>query len=127
MILVVSTREPEVDLNLFIKPFRREAWIGIGACISAILGLAVLPNFMLSNYFSTQGFRLFVTTGWLFFVLLQIYYSGTLTMFFTSEAPLQFETMHDVIQAYPHWKLLHQRGTEYYIMKEVAVGKTQPF
>ena len=121
--MVANPRDPEVDLDLFIRPFRREAWIGITVCTSVILGMTVIPYFILGNYFSTHGFRLFVLTGWLFFVLLEIYFSGTLTMFFTSEAPFPFETVEDVMRAYPKWKLKYEKGTEYHIIKEVVNGK----
>ena len=38
-------------------------------------------------------------------MLLEIYYSGALTMFFSTKAAIPFETMRQVIQAYPDWKL----------------------
>ena len=42
-----------------------------------------------------------VLFSWYFFNLLNAYYGGAMTMFFTSEATLPFETMKDVIGAYP--------------------------
>ena len=121
--MVANPRASEAALDLFIRPFRREAWIGISVCLSLILGMSILPYFSLRDYFSTNGFRLFAIIGWLFFVLLEIYFSGTLTMFFTSEAPFPFETVEDVIRAYPNWKLKYPKGSEYFIIKEVATGK----
>ena len=41
------------------------------------------------------------------FLLVQIYYSGALTMFFTSEVPLPLETTKEVIRS-PDWKLIYQ-------------------
>ena len=122
-VLVVSQREPAIDYDLFIRPFRREAWYGIAACICVLLGMVVLPYYIRRDYFSTNGFRLIVTTGWLFFVLLEVYYSGTLTMLFTNEAQLTFETVQDVVKAYPSWKLMHQKGSEFQITREIANGK----
>ena len=45
------------------------------------------------------------TSAWLFFVLLNAYYGGALTMFFTSEIPIPFNTIEQVMDAYPTWKL----------------------
>ena len=42
------------------------------------------------------------------FLLVQIYYSGALTMFFTSETPLPFETTKEVIRSHPDWKMVYQ-------------------
>ena len=121
--MVANLRKPELDLDLFIRPFRREAWLGITACISVILGMTVIPYFILGNYFSTHGHRLFVITGWLLFVPLEIYFGGVLTMYFTTEASFPFETVEDVIRAYPKWKLKFQKGTEYHIIKDVVNGR----
>ena len=46
--------------------------------------------------------------GWIMFLLVQIYYSGALTMFFTSETPLPFETTKEVIRSHPDWKMVYQ-------------------
>ena len=50
--------------------------------------------------------------GWSFFVLINAYYGGALTMFFASEVGLPFETMRDVLKAVPTWTLLHLSGSE---------------
>ena len=124
-VLVISPTPAEFDLDLFIRPFRREAWIGICMSIAAILITAFLPYLYIRDYFSTHGFRLFVITGWLFFVVLEIYYGGVLTMFFTSNTPLPFKTPADVMKAYPGWKLLYEAGDEFIILRDVAKGKNK--
>ena len=52
------------------------------------------------------------TTGWIFFVLLNAYYSGALTMFFTTELRIPFNSVEEVMKAYPDWKLQIQAGSE---------------
>lgn len=49
---------------------------------------------------------------WYFFVLLNAFYGGALTMFFTSVASIPFENVRDVMRAYPEWNLLMLKGNE---------------
>ena len=50
--------------------------------------------------------------GWSFFVLINAYYGGALTMFFASEIALPFETLRDVLKAMPSWTLLVHDGNQ---------------
>lgn len=52
------------------------------------------------------------TTGWIFFVLLNAYYSGALTMFFTTELRIPFNSVEEVMEAYPDWKLKFMSGND---------------
>ena len=52
------------------------------------------------------------TTTWLCFVILEAFYGGALTMFFTSEVTIPLETTTDVLQAYPSWKLKFMDGNQ---------------
>ena len=58
---------------------------------------------------------------WYFFVLLNAFYSGAMTMFFTSETTLLFETERDVIKAYPDWNLMLLKGNEFLFISKVYV------
>ena len=62
-----------------------------------------------------------ISTG-IFFVLLNSFYGGAMTMFFVNEAALPFENIHQVIRAYPEWELLVQNGTESVYMEHVKQG-----
>ena len=48
-ILVVSPRPPEYDTDLFIRPFSRKAWIGLGLFIAAISAVVTLPTFLITG------------------------------------------------------------------------------
>ena len=63
-----------------------------------------------------------VLFSWYFFNLLNAYYGGAMTMFFTSEATLPFETMREVIKAYPSWKLMMQSGNEITFISKAMDG-----
>ena len=52
-------------------------------------------------------------------MIIEIYYEGALTMFFTTESAINFNSIRDVIRAYPDWKLMMQHGTEIYFLPYV--------
>lgn len=47
-----------------------------------------------------------------FFILINTFYGGAMTMFFTSEVSLPFETIRDVMKNYPSWNLMVNGGNE---------------
>ena len=51
---------------------------------------------------------------WTFFVLINAYYGGAMTMFFVSEISLPFETLRDVLQEFPSWNLMFIDGNDNY-------------
>ena len=63
-----------------------------------------------------------LASSWYFFVLLNAFYGGALTMFFTSETTLPFETERDVIRAYPDWNLMLQEGNEFLFLSKAMAG-----
>ena len=54
------------------------------------------------------------TSGWFFFVLINAYYGGALTMFFVSEITLPFNTIRDALKAFPSWNFMYQAGNDAY-------------
>ena len=61
------------------------------------------PSTIPSN---SDSFQIASLSGWFFFVLLNAFYGGALTMFFVSLPTLPFEDIISVLQAYPDWKLV---------------------
>ena len=100
-VLAVTPRLPEVDLGLFIRPFRREAWFAALGVLAGVILLVTIPFWWNSTYDSSESFMITKTSGWCFFMLINAFYGGALTMFFTTQVDLPFETMRDVMQAYP--------------------------
>jgi hypothetical protein len=45
-------------------------------------------------------------------LLLNAFYGGAMTMFFTSTISIPFEGIVDVMRDYPTWKLMFYKGTE---------------
>ena len=60
--------------------------------------------------------------GWGAFLLLEVFYSGALTMFFSTELSLPFETILDVMRAYPDYKLITQTNNQVYFIYKVQDG-----
>lgn len=67
------------------------------------------PLLFTYQYFS---YMIASLSSWLFFVLIQAYYGGALTMFFTSEIPIPFNNIYDVMKDYPTWNLRMRAGNE---------------
>jgi hypothetical protein len=111
-VLAVIPKPPEVDPGLFIRPFRDDTWQGIG--IMSAIGILFLfvPWIIIKDYFDMTANKIVLTSGWFFFVLINAYYGGALTMFFVSEITLPFNTIRDVLKAYPDWKMVHVKGSE---------------
>ena len=77
-----------------------------------ILVILMIPYTLISYYESTQGYMITSTCGWMFFVLVNAFYGGALTMFFTSELSLPFNSIEDVMRAYPAFKLKMMAGND---------------
>ncbi len=54
--------------------------------------------YVLQAYEYQESHQIASTTGWIFFTLLNAYYGGALTMFFTSEVTLPFDNAREVSQ-----------------------------
>ena len=111
IVLAMEPRWPEVDLGLFVRPFTDELWqfIGIGV---VFITVSLAAMFAISGFKDTTGLQVARISAWMFFVVLEAYYEGALTMFFSSEFTVPFETQRDVIRAYPRYKLMMQDGND---------------
>ena len=76
--------------------------------------LMVVPCLCVRKYTETTAFNIITTAGWFFFVLINAYYGGALTMFFVSEITLPFNTIRDALMAFPGWKIMYQAGNDAY-------------
>jgi hypothetical protein len=107
--LVLTPKNPEIDFGLFTRPFTHNSWTAVWfttfiMAVSITVVQRTVPN--------THGLKIMVTSMWYFFMLLSAYYGGAMTMFFTSENTTPFNSIYDVIQAHPDWKLVFGDGEE---------------
>ena len=48
--------------------------------------------------------------GWLLFVVSHAYYSGAMTMFFSTKEPPPFESAAEALDLHPRWKMVMSEG-----------------
>ena len=54
-----------------------------------------------------SGFRIVTTSGWVFFTVINAFYGGALTMFFSSPPDIPFEDFRGAVAEYPTWKTMY--------------------
>ena len=110
-VLAFRPEQSNIDLSLFTRAFVWDTWISL-LSISSTIFLAFI---MVKTYGITEkmnGIKIMTFIWWLLFTIVYSYYCGVLTMYFATPAPIPFETMSDVVQAYPNWKLMFIDGDE---------------
>ena len=110
-VLVATPNVHNIDIGLFLRPLTTSAWRGIVGLLLVIY----LTSFVIKSRDSdeTPAYQqiLAISTG-LFFVLLNSFYGGAMTMFFATDITLPFDNIREVIQASPEWELLLRKGME---------------
>ena len=122
MVLIAKPQRDPIDPGLFIRPFQRDAWYMIGITVTIIIGCMVIPTLLAPEFSRTTSFKMITSIGWLLFMLIEIYYSGALTMFFSTEVSLPFETTREVMKAYDDWTLMMQTGNEVFFVNKALEG-----
>ena len=77
-----------------------------------IIVVLLIPYLCISYYEETDGYMITSTCGWTFFMLLNAFYGGALTMFFTSELSIPFNNIEEVMRAYPNFVLQMMAGDD---------------
>ena len=113
-ILCLIPKPPEVDPGLFIRPFRDEVWKGIGVLLTIGFIMFFLPFLWWEDWDDWMSNNLIEFSIWFFFVLINAYYGGALTMFFVSEVTIPFNTITDVLTIFPTWNLVFIDGNQNY-------------
>ena len=118
-ILLAAMKEAikKYNVGIFKPPFTSNLWI---AYLTTTLALLLTLKF-LSHQHHRSGknsnilkkcYRFILFLAWSFFLIIEIYYEGALTMFFTTQSYIPFKSMREVIRAYPDWKLMMRAGWE---------------
>ena len=76
------------------------------------LSILIIPYGFLDYFEKTDSQMCAKISLWIFFVLLNSFYCGALTMFFSSEFRIPFISIEDVMKAYPSWKLKMLNGND---------------
>ncbi|TRY80960.1 hypothetical protein TCAL_14039, partial [Tigriopus californicus] len=110
---------PKVDPTLFLRPFTTDSWIAVGLTFLIIVVCALVP-LTIQSFNQTHSFMIISTSGWYFFVLLNAFYGGALTMFFANEPSIPFSTVKDVVEAFPSWNVKIREGNEIFILANAS-------
>ena len=111
--LIGDFGQADLDTTLFIRPFTYESWAVIAACL--VFGVICLKMVqILSPCEDHASVRIVVLALWTAFVLLNAYYSGALTMFFSSKPRLPFSRIEDAVRLFPAWKIIMHCASDLY-------------
>ena len=113
--------------NLFLKPLDTNSWVTFTfTTVTLVLGahfLLFLRRFLgIHGKIAKKIAKLLIFLAWLVFVATFGFYQGVLTMFFSTKSDIPFESMKDVIKAYPKWKLMIRAETQAYYTPYVEAG-----
>ena len=120
-ILTFIPKPSNTNLNVVSRIFTKDTWILI-LCISGATFIASLIGTMCTIAQNMNGTQILTFTWWLFFTLVYSYFCGVLTMFFAVPAPVIFETLTDVVDSYPDWKLMLLDGSQGGVYERAAKG-----
>ena len=110
LLLVLVPQLPRVDFYLFTRPFTQQSWKYIATMTCILVTVAAMSFFMgITSTEQTTGNKLLYIVTMSYFVVLNAYYGGALTMFFTKSPSVPFETLRDVMRN-PSWKLIVLEG-----------------
>ena len=122
MVLAIMKNAIQWDSwDLYLRPIMMDAWAVIGSITVTIFFTLIIISQLgkvLQNHANilNKSYRVVVFIAWTSFLLTEVYYEGALTMFFSTEIGIPFDSIKDVMRSYPDWKLMMRSGFEaYYI------------
>ncbi|XP_059083507.1 uncharacterized protein LOC131880816 [Tigriopus californicus] len=121
-VLAVVPKTLGVDLKFFQHPFSIDAWQGILLVAFLICVTIIPPSLLLGNYENTDAYNWASLSAWSFFLLINSFYCGALTMFFSTKAAPPFSQFHEVVQAYPTWILKTPLGSDIFFHAKAKSG-----
>lgn len=123
--VLINEKLPPVDATLFLRPFTWESWKAIAGLLLVLLSM-VLLFWALETYKIVQtqleSYRIGALAGWVFFILVNTFFSGALTMFFTSAPRIPFNSMRQGLLLYPEWKMIINKPSLVNIKSQVEYG-----
>ena len=122
--MLALTPQKSTDTDLFIRCFTDYSWIAISITVGVIMACIVLQKYIMPDEY-TNAETIMTFTVWLFFVMINAFYGGALTMFFTGTTDIPFNSRHDVLREYPDWKYKFMDGLEARIYHEVMQGDAE--
>ena len=112
LVMALYPQRPKYDSGLFTRPLTQNVWIVIGIISLVLLFCIVLSNKLSKENHLTVSVRIVTSIAWLTFFLVIAHFEGALTMFFTTEISVPFETRTEGMKAFPEWKVMIRKGND---------------
>ena len=112
-VAAIVLKPPKIDHNLFIRPFSSLAWLAIFATFIIQVSINYLSSILTRKHLirNVSFGKIWTLVSWFTFVLINAFYSGALTMFFSTQPIMPFDSIEGVLNAVPSWNLLMLDGT----------------
>jgi len=112
-VLVAKKQQRKMlDLGLFTRPFTKSSWTVIFGTLLLLGSVYAIPEVLIVKYNLKETELLLSTVAWYFFVIVNAYFGGAMTMFFATDETFPFHDIRDVIRAYPDYHLIIQDGNQ---------------
>ena len=111
-VMALYPQYPKYDTGLFTRPLTKNVWIVIGVISFVILFCLIIINVFSKEDYMETSLRIVTSIGWLTFFLVMVHFEGALTMFFTTEISVPFESRTEGMKAYPEWKTMIRKGND---------------
>ena len=112
-VLVWEPKNADIDFEVFIRPITLDSWLAIVLTTCFALSLIAFISIGIPSIAeNSDGRKLMIISIQYFFIFINAYYGGALTMFFSSSIRIPLETLRDTLQAHPDWELKFMAGSE---------------
>ena len=101
-VMAMKPQPSKFDYTFFTRAFVGDAWVFV-ICTSCAASAYLLFAHLCGINDTLNGVKIMLLMLWLLYLLLNSYYGGVMTMFFSTTTPIPFETMGGAIRAYPEW------------------------
>ncbi len=122
---VTNKLHPPPDITFYLRPFTTGSWTYISIFAMTIISIVALPPW--NDKAVLTSHRIVILTSWMFFLLINAYYSGALTMFFSAAPVRPFNTIREGLLKYPEWKMTIPKSDISYIDYLVKELKDPPY
>jgi hypothetical protein len=121
-VMALIPQLPKYDTGLFTRPLRNNVWITIGVISFIVVACIIVSGLASKTVNIEHSIRIVKSIAWLTFFLLLVHYEGALTMFFTTEITVPFESRDQAMKAYPEWKTMIRRGNDRNFKEQAEEG-----
>ena len=119
--LAMKQQNSKIDFGFFTRAFVGDTLIYIIFMAGAAVFLILIGNLYGLDE-EKNSIKIMTFICWIFFILVNSFYSGILTMFFTTTSSVSFNTVSDAIQAYPSWRFMFLDGYQGWVYNTAQRG-----